>query len=117
MAVKIEEKIIECYRRFLVEIFSGISWAAKIRPGIDEALLISRCDQVIESLPKRKWQMILRLRFGLDDGERKSLEMVGWEFNWTTKQNISFLIIKVLRRLSHPSRSKHIREFIVLRNG
>lgn len=112
-----EERIIECYRRFLIEIFSGISWVAEINLGIDEALLISRCDQAIETLPKERWKKILRLRFGLDDGERKTLERVGEKFNRTTKQNISLQIITALRRLRHPSRSKYLRDFILLRNG
>ena len=120
MEVKVEERIIECYERLLIAIFSGIfsgrKQVSEVKPGIDENLLISRCNQVLETLPKNKMKKVIRLRFGLEDGKTKTLKETGQEF-YLTREGIRQIEAKALRLMRHPSRSKYLREFIVLRNG
>ncbi|MCL2176914.1 MAG: RNA polymerase sigma factor RpoD [Firmicutes bacterium] len=54
--------------------------------------------------------MVLRLRYGLEDGKPRTLEEVGKEFN-VTRERIRQIEAKALRKLKHPSRSKKLRDF------
>ncbi len=72
---------------------------AEMRRKINEAL---------ETLTPREAQ-VLRLRFGLNDQKPQTLEEVGKEFN-VTRERIRQIEAKALRKLRHPSRSKHLRE-------
>ena len=55
----------------------------------------------------------LILRFGLLDGRTRTLEEVGKEFN-VTRERIRQIEAKALRKLRHPSRSKHLKGFETL---
>ena len=54
-----------------------------------------------------KEQKVISMRYGLDDGEEKTLEEVGSEFN-VTRERIRQIEAKVLRKLRHPSRSRRL---------
>ena len=54
---------------------------------------------------------VLTLRFGLEDGERRTLEEVGNEFN-VTRERIRQIEEKALRKLRHPSRSKKLNIYV-----
>ena len=54
---------------------------------------------------------MLSLRFGLEDGNSKTLEEVGKEFN-VTRERIRQIEAKALRKLRHPSRSKKLKDFL-----
>ncbi len=54
---------------------------------------------------------MLSLRFGLEDGNPKTLEEVGKEFN-VTRERIRQIEAKALRKLRHPSRSKKLKDFL-----
>ena len=54
---------------------------------------------------------VLSLRFGLEDGNPKTLEEVGKEFN-VTRERIRQIEAKALRKLRHPSRSKKLKDFL-----
>jgi len=56
-------------------------------------------------------ETIIRMRFGLDDGEARTLEEVGRTFS-VTRERIRQIEAKVLRKLSHPSRSEQFRLFL-----
>ncbi len=65
---------------------------------------------VLDSLTPREAK-VLRLRFGLDDGNPRTLEEVGREFN-VTRERIRQIEAKALRKLRHPSRSKKLKDFL-----
>ena len=65
---------------------------------------------VLNSLTPRE-QKVLRLRYGVDDGRPRTLEEVGKEFN-VTRERIRQIEAKALRKLRHPSRSKHLKDFL-----
>ena len=58
-----------------------------------------------------KEEKVVRLRFGLDDGYRRTLDEVGEIFN-VTRERIRQLEAKGLRKLRNPDRSKKLREFL-----
>ena len=51
------------------------------------------------------------MRFGLDDGQAKTLEEVGKEFG-VTRERIRQIEAKTLAKLRHPQRSQRLREFL-----
>jgi RNA polymerase primary sigma factor len=53
---------------------------------------------------------ILRLRFGLHDGQTYTLEEIGEKFG-LTRERIRQLEGKALRRLRHPRRSRRLRDY------
>ena len=70
--------------------------------------LRSKVNEVLETLTPREAE-VLRLRFGLRDGTPQPLEEVGKEFN-VTRERIRQIEAKALRKLRHPSRSKHLKD-------
>ena len=65
---------------------------------------------VLNSLTPRE-EKVLRLRYGVDDGRPRTLEEVVKEFN-VTRERIRQIEAKALRKLRHPSRSKHLKDFL-----
>jgi RNA polymerase primary sigma factor len=57
-------------------------------------------------------QMILKLRFGFDDGRPRTLEEVGRVYN-VTRERIRQIEEKALRKLRHPSRKDKLESFRV----
>lgn len=54
---------------------------------------------------------VLELRFGLSDGREYTLEEVGRHFN-VTRERIRQIEAKALRKLRHPTRSRHLRDYL-----
>ena len=79
---------------------------------VDEAgrqLLRRELMSVLKSLTPRE-ERVITLRFGLDDGQPRTLEELGKEFN-VTRERIRQIEAKALRKLRHTSRAKKIRDF------
>ena len=75
-----------------------------------QAMLKEQLAAVLQTLTPRE-EMVLRLRFGLEDGRSRTLEEVGKAFN-VTRERIRQIEAKALRKLRHPSRSKKLKDFI-----
>lgn len=65
---------------------------------------------ILDTLTPRE-EMVLRLRYGLDDGHPRTLEEVGNEFA-VTRERIRQIEAKALRKLRHPQRSKKLRDYM-----
>lgn len=65
--------------------------------------------RVISTLTERE-QKIIDKRFGLTTGKEMTLEQIGKEFN-VTRERIRQIEEKALRKLRHPSRSRHLKEY------
>jgi RNA polymerase primary sigma factor len=73
-------------------------------------LLRDDLKDVMATLSERE-SMVLRLRFGLDDGRPRTLEEVGRVYN-VTRERIRQIEAKALRKLRHPTRNKKLREYL-----
>jgi RNA polymerase primary sigma factor len=73
-------------------------------------MLTQAVGDVLNELSERE-QEIVRLRFGLDGGQAKTLEEVGREFG-VTRERIRQIEAKTLAKLRHPQRSQRLREFL-----
>jgi RNA polymerase primary sigma factor len=78
--------------------------------GATTGLLREQVDKVLGNLSDRERQVLVR-RFGLDDGNSRTLEEVGKEFG-VTRERIRQIEAKALRKLRHPSRSKSLKDFL-----
>ena len=72
-------------------------------------LLIEQVDETLDNLNERG-KRVLQLRFGLDDGRRRTLEEVGQEFG-VTRERIRQIEAKALHELRHPKHSEKLRDF------
>jgi RNA polymerase primary sigma factor len=75
-----------------------------------KGMLSDAVGEVLGELSERE-QDIVRLRFGLDGGQVKTLEEVGKEFG-VTRERIRQIEAKTLAKLRHPQRSQRLREFL-----
>ena len=73
-------------------------------------MLREQLEEVLATLSDREEQ-VLRMRFGLTDGNVHTLEEVGKAFD-VTRERIRQIESKALRKLRHPSRSKKLRDFL-----
>ena len=75
-----------------------------------KTILRQKLDEILTTLTERE-KSVLTLRFGLDDGIKRTLEEVGQKFN-VTRERIRQIEAKALRKLHHPSRSKKLEDFL-----
>ena len=76
---------------------------------ITMSLLKDQIEDVLDTLSERE-KGIIKLRFGLGDGEKKTLEEVGRAFN-VTRERARQIEKKALRKLAHPSRSNKLLDY------
>ena len=79
----------------------------------DEASFVFLHEQLVEVLQTLtpREQQVLSLRFGLYDGEARTLEEVGKKFH-VTRERIRQIEDKALRKLRHPSRSRKLKDYL-----
>ncbi|MBD5131594.1 MAG: RNA polymerase sigma factor RpoD [Clostridiales bacterium] len=75
----------------------------------EAGMLREQLAAVLNTLTPRE-EMVIRLRYGLDDAHPRTLEDVGKEFG-VTRERIRQIEAKALRKLRHPNRSKRLKEF------
>jgi RNA polymerase primary sigma factor len=75
-----------------------------------QQLLKEQIDKVLDELTERE-KKVLQLRFGLKDGQARTLEEVGKEFS-VTRERIRQIEGKALRKLRHPSRSRKLKGYL-----
>ena len=73
-------------------------------------MLKEQVQVVLGALSDRERQ-VLELRFGLLDGKDHTLEEVSRYFN-VTRERIRQIEAKALRKLRHPTRSRHLRDYL-----
>jgi RNA polymerase primary sigma factor len=74
------------------------------------ALLSEAIEEALQELNDRE-RAVVRLRFGLDDGQIRTLEEVGKEFG-VTRERIRQIESKTLAKLRHPTRSQRLRDYL-----
>ncbi|MEW5806937.1 MAG: RNA polymerase sigma factor RpoD [Acidobacteriota bacterium] len=80
---------------------------------VDAVINLSLKEQtgaVLKMLTPRE-EKVLKMRFGVGEGSEHTLEEVGQSFS-VTRERIRQIESKALRKLKHPSRSKHLRHFV-----
>ena len=65
---------------------------------------------VLQTLSARE-RRVVELRFGLSDGQARTLEEVGREFG-ITRERIRQIEAKTLSKLRHPSRAQRLRDYL-----
>ena len=73
-------------------------------------LLSEAITEALTELNVRERQVV-KLRFGLDDGQVRTLEEVGKEFG-VTRERIRQIESKTLAKLRHPTRSQRLRDYL-----
>jgi RNA polymerase primary sigma factor len=73
-------------------------------------MLTEAVEEALGELSPRE-QEVVRLRFGLVDGQARTLEEVGREFG-VTRERIRQIEAKTLAKLRHPQRSQKLKEFL-----
>ena len=74
------------------------------------SLLKARMGDVLCSLTERERQ-VLELRFGIGDGNARTLEEVGQQFR-VTRERIRQIEAKALRKMRHPTRLRQLNGFL-----
>ncbi|HHT64454.1 MAG: sigma-70 family RNA polymerase sigma factor [Caldicoprobacterales bacterium] len=83
-------------------------------PLIEEQIEAQALKQIIGEMLadlKPKEEKIMKLRFGIDDDQPRTLEEVGKEFG-VTRERIRQIEARALRRLRHPTRARILKEFL-----
>ena len=78
---------------------------ASIRSNLGESTT-----KILSTLTPRE-ERVLRMRFGIGMNTDHTLEEVGLQFS-VTRERIRQIEAKALRKLKHPSRSKHLKSFL-----
>jgi RNA polymerase primary sigma factor len=74
------------------------------------ASLADHTRDALSTLPPREAR-VLKMRFGIDERSKRTLEEVGNDFD-VTRERIRQIEAKALRKLRHPSRSSVLRSFL-----
>ena len=108
-AVSLETPINESEDSFLGDFIEDGS----VSSPVDEAShtsLEGEIEQALETLTERE-EAVLRLRYGLDDGQPRKLEEVGNRFG-ITRERVRQIETKAIRKLRHPLRAQRLKGFL-----
>src|SRR5262249_38584957 len=79
------------------------------------SLLQDQLQQVLQTLSERE-AGVVRLRFGLTDGQPRTLDEIGQVYG-VTRERIRQIESKTMSKLRHPSRSQVLRDYLDSRTG
>lgn len=77
--------------------------------AVEQKNLREKIEELLTGLNDQE-QKVLRMRFGLDDDDPKTLEEIGKVFG-VTRERIRQIEAKAIRKLRHPSRLKQLKNF------
>jgi RNA polymerase primary sigma factor len=88
-----------------------ISGAKELEPAVvvDEIMMREEISQLLKSLSTRA-ELILRLRYGLEDGKIYTLEEIGAKLK-ITRERVRQIEAKALRQLRNRSKSKILKDY------
>ncbi len=75
-----------------------------------EMILKEELEDILDTIPPRE-KRILKLRFGLIDGRRRTLSEIGQDYD-LSRERIRQIEKKALQRMRHPTRSKKLKDFL-----
>jgi RNA polymerase primary sigma factor len=75
--------------------------------------LKDKLGDVLCSLSERE-QKVLELRFGLGDGDARTLDEIGRQFQ-VTRERIRQIEAKALRKMRHPTRIRQLHGFLEIK--
>lgn len=78
--------------------------------AVSFTLLQEQLDSVLETLSERE-RGVVRMRFGLTDGQPKTLDEIGRVYG-VTRERIRQIESKTMSKLRHPSRSQVLRDYL-----
>jgi len=80
---------------------------------VDAAMLTMLKDQLVKTLKilTPREEMVLRMRYGINDGKPKTLEEVGAIFN-VTRERIRQIEVKAIKKLRAPARNRKLGDFL-----
>jgi RNA polymerase primary sigma factor len=73
--------------------------------------LRGQIDSLLAELGERE-RRVLELRFGLSDGQERTLDRVAAEFG-VTRERVRQIEARAIRKLRHPSRNRSLRDFLI----
>jgi len=77
--------------------------------AVQRTMLREDIEDIMSILSERE-KMVIRLRFGLDDGRPRTLEEIGFVYG-VTRERIRQIESKALQKLRHPSRKKKLQSY------
>jgi RNA polymerase primary sigma factor len=81
---------------------------------IEKQQLTAQLNAILDTLAERE-AAVIAMRFGLKDGEEKTLDAIGRVYG-VTRERIRQIESKTMKKLRHPSRSQVLREYLSLRD-
>ena len=77
---------------------------------VSYGLMQEQLNEVLRTLTDRE-AAVVKMRFGLVDGQPRTLDEIGREFG-LTRERIRQIESKTLSKLRHPSRSQKLRDYL-----
>ncbi|MDX9752519.1 MAG: sigma-70 family RNA polymerase sigma factor [bacterium] len=108
-AVSLETPINDSEDSFLGDFIEDQSVSSPVDNASHNSLE-NEIEQALETLTERE-EAVLRLRYGLDDGQPRKLEEVGNRFG-ITRERVRQIETKAIRKLRHPLRAQRLKGFL-----